>query len=115
MFINFLNEPPIAAQNTEYVGYGTANLAAYCLLDEEVRNDPILYPPQEILDNSEMYINLSDEANLMLDQLWTEVKASHKNILTWGILPVMTIAAIVIGKRQYRKNREKRHKYMIED
>ncbi|MBQ8589340.1 MAG: spermidine/putrescine ABC transporter substrate-binding protein [Firmicutes bacterium] len=115
MFINFLNEPPIAAQNTEYVGYGTANLAAYCLLDEEVRNDPILYPPQEILDNSEMYINLSDEANLMLDQLWTEVKASNKNILTWGILPVMTIAAIVIGKRQYRKNREKRHKYMIED
>jgi len=115
MFINFLNEPTICAENTEYVGYGTANLAAYCLLSEELRNDPILYPPQEVLDNSEMYINLSDEANLMLDQLWTEVKASNDNILTWGILPCATIAALVIGKRVIRKNREKRHQYMMED
>lgn len=115
MFINFLNEPVINAQNTEYIGYGTANLAAYCLLDEELRDDPILYPPQEILDNSEMYINLSDETNLLLDQLWTEVKASNDNILTWGILPVATIAAIVLGKSHIRRSREKRHKYMMED
>ena len=115
MFINFMNEPTIAAQNSEYIGYGTANLAAYCLLDEELRNDPILYPPQEILDNSEMYINLSDEANLMLDQLWTEVKASNKNVLTWGILPIATIAAIVFGKSYLRRSREKRHQYMMEE
>lgn len=115
MFINFLNEPPIAAQNTEYIGYGTANLAAYCLLNEEVRNDPILYPSQEVLDNSEMYVNLSDEANLLLDQLWTEVKASNDNVLTWGILPCATIAALVIAKRLVRKNREKRHRYIMED
>ncbi|MBR7147972.1 MAG: spermidine/putrescine ABC transporter substrate-binding protein, partial [Firmicutes bacterium] len=115
MFINFLNEPVIAAQNIEYIGYGTANLAAYCLLSEELRDDPILYPPQEVLDNSEMYVNLSDEANLLLDQLWTEVKASNDNILTWGVLPCATIAALVIGKHTIRKNREKRHKYIMED
>ena len=115
MFINFLNEPTICAQNTEYVGYGTANLAAYCLLSEELRDDPILYPPQEVLDNSEMYVNLSDEANLLLDQLWTEVKASNDNFLIWGVLPITTIAALVISKRVIRKNREKRHRYMMED
>ena len=115
MFINFLNEPTICAQNTEYVGYGTANLAAYCLLSEELRDDPILYPPQEVLDSSEMYVNLSDEANLLLDQLWTEVKASNDNFLIWGVLPITTIAALVISKRVIRKNREKRHRYMMED
>ena len=115
MFINFLNEPVVNAQNTEYVGYGTANLAAYCLLDEELRDDPVLYPPQEILDNSEMFVNLSDEANLLLDQLWTEVKASNKNVMTWGILPCATIAAIVIGKTWYRRRTAKRHRYMMED
>lgn len=115
MFINFLNEPTINAQNTEYVGYGTANLAAYCLLDEELRENPILYPPQEILDNSEMFINLSDETNLLLDQLWTEVKASNKNVWGWGVLPCATILAIVIGKARYRRRIAKRHKYMAED
>lgn len=115
MFINFLNEPTINAQNTEYVGYGTANLAAYCLLDPELREDPIMYPSQEILDNSEMFINLSDETNLLLDQLWTEVMASNKNIWSWGIFPGVTILAMVAGKSLYRRNQAKRHKYMAED
>lgn len=115
MLINFLNEPVINAQNTEYIGYGTANLGAYCLLDEELRNSPILYPSQEILDNSEMFLNLSDEANLMLDELWTEVKASNKNVLAWGVLPCATICAIFAGKLYYRRRTARRHKYMMED
>lgn len=115
MFINFLNEPTINAQNVEFIGYATANLAAYSLLDEELRSDPVLYPPQEVLDNSEMFINLSDETNLLLDQLWTEVMASNKNILSWGILPGATIFAIVAAKAWYRRKTALRHHYMTED
>lgn len=44
MYINFLNEPEIAAANIEYIQYSTPNDAALQLLDEEVRNNPISYP-----------------------------------------------------------------------
>ena len=68
-----------------------------------------------MLDNSEMFINLSDETNLLLDQLWTEVMASNKNILSWGILPGATIFAIVAAKAWYRRKTALRHHYMTED
>ena len=44
-FINFMLDPEIAAQNTDYVGYSTPNKAALELLDEEVVNDERFYPP----------------------------------------------------------------------
>ncbi len=57
--IDFLNRPDIAAQNAGYVHYATPNAAAEKLLGAEFLNDPILYPPKEVLDRSESYSDLS--------------------------------------------------------
>jgi len=115
MFINFLNEPGVAAENAWYIGYATPNLAAYALLDEKTGYDEAIYPPDEVIANSEQFIHLSEETNLLMDSLWTEVKANTGSFLTWGLPPTLALLAIIIGKYTLRIKKAKAHKRMAED
>ncbi|HEV7276022.1 MAG TPA: polyamine ABC transporter substrate-binding protein [Devosiaceae bacterium] len=47
-FINFMLRPEIAAANTNYVYYASGNLSALELIDDEVKNDPAIYPTPEV-------------------------------------------------------------------
>lgn len=62
LFINFLNEPEIAARLARYVYYATPNRAAEALLPAEFKNDPIIYPTGKALENSEAYRRLPPRA-----------------------------------------------------
>ena len=72
-FINFMLRPEIAARNTEYIWYATPNRAALELLDEEMRDDPILYPDPEDLARAEVFRFLGPDLELY-NQAWTEIK-----------------------------------------
>ncbi|RBW51816.1 spermidine/putrescine ABC transporter substrate-binding protein [Marinobacter sp. F3R11] len=61
-FINFLNEPEIAARLAQFTHYATPNLSAEALLPAEFRNDPVIYPTGEALENSEAYGRLPPRA-----------------------------------------------------
>ncbi len=61
-FINFLNEPQIAAQLALYVHYATPNQAAKQLLPQDFLNDPVIYPNSEALEKSEVYQRLPPRA-----------------------------------------------------
>lgn len=61
-FINFLNEPEIAARQAMYVHYATPNLAAQKLLPQDFKDNPIIYPSEESLQNSEAYLRLPARA-----------------------------------------------------
>lgn len=61
-FINFLNEPQIAARLAQYVYYATPNKAAEALLSEDFRTDPVIYPSEEVLENAEAYQRLPPRA-----------------------------------------------------
>ena len=54
-FIDFLNEPEIAARLAQYVYYATPNLAAEALLPADFRANPVIYPNGAALENSEFY------------------------------------------------------------
>jgi len=49
-FLNFLLRPDIAALNVIYNLQSTSNQAAIPLLPLEIRNDPIINPPQEVFE-----------------------------------------------------------------
>ncbi len=76
-FINFLNRPEIAARNSEYVEYPTANLEARKLLPEEIAENKIAYPSEEIIERAEVFRDSKDMLRIYND-LWIEVKASRK-------------------------------------
>jgi len=52
-FINFLNEPEIAARLAQFVYFATPNLAAEALLPAEFKSDPVIYPSEKALEKSE--------------------------------------------------------------
>lgn len=74
-FINFMLDAQNAKINTEYIEYSTPNLAAYELLDEEVKNNPIAYPSDEVLENTESFVDLDKEVLEMYDDAWIRVKS----------------------------------------
>ena len=55
-FINFMFDAEVAAQNADYVGYSTPNVAAIDLMDPEVTSDERFYPAEELRDNLEVII-----------------------------------------------------------
>ncbi len=52
-FINFIHEPKNAARITESVFYATCNQPAKKLLPADLKNNPAIYPPEEIVARSE--------------------------------------------------------------
>jgi len=67
-------EPEIAARIVNGVHYAGANKAALDRIAAEIRNDPSIYPPKEVLDRCELLQDLGATTQL-IDELWTEVKA----------------------------------------
>ena len=112
MYLNFLNEPQVAADNAEYIMYSTPNLAAKELLDEEIVEAPYMYPDAEDLANDAAFVNLSEETNLYLDALWTEILADDQSYNTW-VMPAFVVVSIALilftnirRKRKKARNRE---------
>lgn len=74
IFINFILDPENAKKNIDYINYSTPNKAAFELLDEEVKEDPVAYPNDDLIERSESFIDLGDVIKLY-DDLWLEVKS----------------------------------------
>ncbi len=74
MYINFLLEAEIALANSEVTGYCTPNSAAFELLDEDTKNNKIMYPDDEYLKKCESYIHLPSDVNTYVQELWINIK-----------------------------------------
>jgi spermidine/putrescine-binding protein len=73
-FLNFVLRPEVAAQEARYTRYATGNHAAWQLLDEEIRNDPATYPPEDLLMKLEAGLPIEAEGQPLRDELWKEVR-----------------------------------------
>jgi len=112
MYINFMCETEVAVANCEYIGYSTPHSEALLELDEEMAGNVIAYPPQEVIDKSEVFLSLPSETNKLVDELWTEVKSENSNRNPWVvpvILVLMLLASIAINV--WRKIKKKKQVY----
>lgn len=111
MYINFMCETLTALKNCEYIGYSTPHSLVPDLLDEEIKNSPIAYPPDEVLANAEVYTALPVTTTRLIDSLWTEIRSSGE-ANPWSI-PVFMVICIVlaIGINVFRTRRKKRNIY----
>jgi spermidine/putrescine-binding protein len=66
-FIDFVLDPQVAAELTEFIYFLCPNAASYGLLSEEIRSDPILFPPPEVVAKLEM-IGESRRQNVQVHQ-----------------------------------------------
>ncbi|MGV6809671.1 MAG: ABC transporter substrate-binding protein [bacterium] len=74
LFIDFMLRPQIAAYSVEDLGYATPNLSAKELLDEEIRNNPIIFPPTHIIANSEFQYDRGESTDQLINHYWKKFK-----------------------------------------
>ena len=75
-YINFLCSTHIAKANAEYICYSTPHTDARRLLDPAVGENPNFYPPQSVMDKTEVFLTLPDATNKLMDELWIKMKSN---------------------------------------
>lgn len=75
-FINYLLRPEVSARIAQTVTTATPNAAARQILPAEVREDPILYPPPDVLARGEWFAAMPAAAQRLRDRIWTEIKSA---------------------------------------
>ncbi|MCD8026029.1 MAG: spermidine/putrescine ABC transporter substrate-binding protein [Clostridiales bacterium] len=75
-FINFMQEPEVAAANFEYLNYATPNQKAYDnYIDEDAKNNELIYPSDEYLDKCYVFTNVSDEVYSYMQEQFVKIQA----------------------------------------
>lgn len=74
VFINYLLQPEVGASITNYTWYASPNKAAEEFIDEEILEEPAIYPPADVFERLE-WIEDVGEATPLYERIWTEVKA----------------------------------------
>ena len=103
MYINFLNETQVAVANCEYISYSTPHTVAKEFLNDDMKNSPILYPPQEIMKNTEPFVMLDEDINSAMDEAWSQIRSadvgSNAFLFSSGIMIALILIIIMILKR----------------
>jgi putrescine transport system substrate-binding protein len=73
-FINYLLKPEVIAQVSDYVGYANPNPGSDKLMEQSIRTDEAVYPPQEVLDKTYVSIELPPNVQRLMTRSWTTVK-----------------------------------------
>jgi spermidine/putrescine transport system substrate-binding protein len=75
-FIDYLLRPEVAAAIVQATQTATPNGAALKLLPASLRENPVLYPPPEVLARGEWFEPQAAASQKLRDRLWTEIKSS---------------------------------------
>lgn len=70
VFINYLLRPDTGAKILEYNYYSTPNDGVAPLVAEELRNNPLIFPPNEVLQDSSLILSLGTEVEARYAEIW---------------------------------------------
>lgn len=76
-FINFILEPQIAADITNYVWYANPNAAADAFVDPEILEDPAIYPTPDVMANLFAPKARTPGYDRLLTRAWTRIKTGQ--------------------------------------
>lgn len=74
-FLNYLLRPDVAAKISSEMGYSTPNVKAMELLPPDVRDNPIVYPSDDVVARGEFQDYLG-EAMKLYDEYWVKLKTN---------------------------------------
>jgi putrescine transport system substrate-binding protein len=73
-FINFLLRPEVIAAITNFTGYANCNRDATPLVEPDIRNDPAIYPDDEVIARLHAVTVLPPKLERRRSRTWTRVK-----------------------------------------
>jgi putrescine transport system substrate-binding protein len=74
-FINYLLKPEVIAQVSDSVGYANPNPGSDKLMEQSIRTDESVYPPQAVLDKTYVSVELPPNIQRLMTRSWTKVKS----------------------------------------
>ncbi|MDU9411076.1 polyamine ABC transporter substrate-binding protein [Pseudomonas sp. zfem005] len=74
-FIDYLLRPEVIAKVSDYVGYANPNTKSGEFMNQEVRDDASVYPPQAVLDKLYVSEELPPKVQRLMTRSWTKVKS----------------------------------------
>ncbi|PWT91358.1 MAG: spermidine/putrescine ABC transporter substrate-binding protein PotF [Proteobacteria bacterium] len=76
-FIDYLQRPEIAAQNTNFISYANGNLASQKFIDKKILEDDTIYPGEAVMRR--LYTNRAHDAKTVrfMNRLWTRIKTGR--------------------------------------
>jgi spermidine/putrescine transport system substrate-binding protein len=75
-FIDFMLRPEVARACVKHVGFATPNLAAIELLDNDIRDDPVIFPSADVVARGEFQTDVG-EAIELYNRYWEMLKVSR--------------------------------------
>ena len=75
-FMKFYLRPEIAALNVKQQLNGTPNIPALKLIPEDIANNKSIYPPQDVMDKLQIFVDLGRDLQLY-NREWTRVKTAQ--------------------------------------
>jgi putrescine transport system substrate-binding protein len=76
-FIDYLNEPQVAANGVNYVSYASPNTAALPMVDAEIKDNPSIYPTAEVKKNLFPDAVADPDLERLRTRTWTKIKTGQ--------------------------------------
>ncbi len=73
-FMDFYLQPEVSAKNSNVIRYDTGNQAAVPMLDPTVKNDPVIFPPADVLDRLSFTAALGADTEKLYEEGWERVQ-----------------------------------------
>ena len=77
LFINYLMDPQVIANITNFIGYANANSAATPLLDPSIAADDVIFPTSEKQQRLFVQTDDSPEQTRAITRLWQKFKTGQ--------------------------------------
>ncbi len=87
-FINFISSPEIAGKNSNYNAYPTPMISGKKFVDQEILDNPVIYPPAEIEATLEQIAPVDRKTKRLKHRLWVKAICSGGR---WCTVPSDTV------------------------
>ena len=71
-FINYLMDPQVAANNSNFVNYANGNAASFTMVKDEVKNDPGIYPTPDVKAKLFPSLAYGEDFQREMNRMWTK-------------------------------------------
>jgi len=76
MFLNYILDAEAGKLIADTIQYATANAAAKALMDPSYKENPAIFPPDDVIAKCEPALYLGEEVTKMRDEIWTRIQAA---------------------------------------
>lgn len=76
-FINYLMDPQVAANNSNFVNYANGNGASLSMVKDDVKNDPGIYPTPEVKAKLFPSLAYGEDFQRLMNRMWTKFQTGQ--------------------------------------